>query len=232
MGRLARLVARAGGAVLVAAAAAVWPGPGAGQPSGPPAGWPAAPAALAWDEWCDSDPVLLIRTPAGTIVPVYYLTGVQGPTHLVGGLLGNLSATYTAEPAGGGTRVTVRVTVPNGLLGATYATRLTVSSGPLGTGDVYGATTGRSGEADAGAVRPRRALAVRRGAPTRCPLPRERPAPLSRPRCPARAGPVHRRRPGGSAGPRRATRARTARGSSRIHADPAGAADAGRGLPG
>ena len=146
MGRLTRLVARCGGAVLITAAAAVGPGPRAGQPSSLPAGWLAAPPALAWDEWCDSDPVLLIRTPAGTTVPVFYLTGVQGPAHLVGGLLGNLSATYTAEPVGGGTEVTVRVTVPNGLLGATYATRLLVSSGPLGTGDVYGAATGRSGE--------------------------------------------------------------------------------------
>jgi hypothetical protein len=91
--------------------------------------------------------VLLIRTPAGNIVPVYYLTGVQGPPHLVGGLLGNLSADYTAEPAEGRTRVSVRVTVPDGLLGTTYATRLTVSSGVLGTGTVYGTTTGTSGAA-------------------------------------------------------------------------------------
>jgi hypothetical protein len=145
MGRLGRLAARSGGALLVTAAA-VWPGPGAGLPASLPAGPLAATSAWAWDEWCDSDPVLLIWTPEGRVVPVYYLTGVQGPAYIVGGLLGNLSAAYTAETADGGTLVTLRVVVPNGLFGATYATRVMVSTGPLGTGDVYGATTGRSGE--------------------------------------------------------------------------------------
>ena len=151
MGRFARRMARAGGAVLVTAAVTLWPVPGHGTGPGLLPGmevqWPTTPVAWAWDEWCDSDPILLIRTPAGNLVPVYYLTGVQGTTNLVGGLLGNLSASYTVEPAKGGTRVAVRVTVPNGLLGATYATRLKASSGPLGTGTVYGATTGTSGEA-------------------------------------------------------------------------------------
>ena len=144
-GRLVRLAARAGGALLVTAAA-VWPGPGVGLPSSLPAGLLAATPAWAWDEWCDSDPVLLIWTPEGKVVPVYYLTGVQGPKHLVSGLLGNLSARYSAETAAGGTLVTVSVVVPSGLFGAAYATRVMVSSGPLGSGHVYGAATGRSGE--------------------------------------------------------------------------------------
>jgi hypothetical protein len=129
-----RAAARAAaGAGAAAAGLGAWPG-GAG-----------VPAARAYDEWCDTDPLLVIRTPAGNLVPVYYLTGVYGERHVVEGLLGNLSAAYTAEAAAGGTRVTVRVTVPNGPDGATYPTRLTVSSGPWGTLTVYGRTTGTSG---------------------------------------------------------------------------------------
>ena len=54
---------------------------------------------------------------------------------------------YTAVPAqGGGTQVTVNVTVPNGLLGARHDARLTVSSQVLGTGILYGRDTGLTGE--------------------------------------------------------------------------------------
>jgi hypothetical protein len=107
--------------------------------------WPAARLAWANDEWCDTDPVLVIHTPQGTLVPVYYLTGVYGELNVVAGLLGNLAASYTATPSGLGTAVTLRVTVPAGS-GAGYPTRLKVSSGPLGTLTVYGQTTGTSGQ--------------------------------------------------------------------------------------
>jgi hypothetical protein len=126
-----RGVARVAGVVAGAAAGA--------------ATWPAARLAWANDEWCDTDPVLVIRTPAGNPVSVYYLTGVYGELNVVAGLLGNLTASYTATPSGLGTAVTVRVTVPAGSGGASYPTRVKVSSGPLGTLTVYGQTTGTSG---------------------------------------------------------------------------------------
>jgi hypothetical protein len=108
---------------------------------------PGAGVAQAWDEWCDTDPLLLVITPKGSVVPVFYLTGVQLPAHLALALLGLLSVRYSAVPApGGGTRVEVSVTVPNGLLGQRHPARLTVSSGALGTGHVYGTDTGLTGE--------------------------------------------------------------------------------------
>jgi len=145
----------------LAAVAVAWPGssaaPGArpqGGRVGPPAVarfLPGARPALAWSEWCDSDPLLLIRTPSGRIVPVFYLTGVYGERYLVAGLLGNLSATYSVDAvetaAGPATAVELQVTVPDGLLfgGRSFPTRVLVSQGPAGSLAVYGSATGESG---------------------------------------------------------------------------------------
>jgi hypothetical protein len=100
-----------------------------------------APVVRAWDEWCDSDPLLVIRTPAGRLVTVYCLIGVFGPKEAVAGLVGNLTPSYTVAPAGNRTRVTVTALVPCGLR-AGSPTRLLVSSRPLGAGTVYGETSG------------------------------------------------------------------------------------------
>jgi hypothetical protein len=101
--------------------------------------------AQANDEWCDTDPVMLINTPGGATVQVYYLTGVQTTTAIGNGLLATLSAGYTVTPAQGGTQVTLSVTVPNGLGGASFPTRVQVSSEVWGTGTIYGTASGTSG---------------------------------------------------------------------------------------
>jgi hypothetical protein len=129
-------VARGAGAAGAAVALALWP---AHLPGGR-----SVPVARAGDEWCETDPLLVIRTPAGHLVSVYCLIGVAGPEGLVAGLVGSLTLTYTAAAAGNRTRVTVSAEVPCGD-GAGYATRLTVSSQALGTGEVYGQTTGTCG---------------------------------------------------------------------------------------
>jgi hypothetical protein len=129
----------------VALAAAVWPGPVPASLSGRPRLPLGAPAAWAGDEWCETDPLLLVRTPAGQTVPIYYLTGVQTPANVGNGLLAALSASYTATPAPGGTQVVVSVTVPSGPEGARFPTRLTASAGPWGTLTVYGTATGTAG---------------------------------------------------------------------------------------
>ena len=111
------------------------------------AGGPGGGVAQAYDEWCDTDPLLLVITPQGNVVPVFYMTGVQLPLQLGLALLGLLTMHYTAVPApGGGTQVDVSVTVPNGLLGQRHPARLKVSSGALGSGHVYGTDTGLTGE--------------------------------------------------------------------------------------
>ena len=73
--------------------------------------------------------MLLVITPQGNVVPVYYMTGVKLPAHLGMGLLGLLTVSHTVVPAqGGGTQVKVNVTVPDGLLGPRHDARLKVSS--------------------------------------------------------------------------------------------------------
>ena len=128
------------GATVFAVAIAGWPGPA------PLAGWPGAPgAAPVWagDDWCEVDPLVVIRTPAGRLVPVYYVSGALGAEHAATLLLA--AKAYTAAPAGNKTRVIVRVTVPDDLFAKAFPTRLTVSEGPLGTLTVYARTEGTSG---------------------------------------------------------------------------------------
>lgn len=100
---------------------------------------PAAPARAA-AEWCDTDPLLLIRTPGGQLVPVFILVGAQGAEHLPAAQAASLLATSDATEATAGgraTRVTVTVVVPNDPFGQGFPTRAAASTGPLGTGTVY-----------------------------------------------------------------------------------------------
>ncbi len=105
-----------------------------------------APTALASDTWCDIDPVQLVITSGGKIVPVFVTNGARSLLYVPQLLLARIS--HTTKPVDGGraTMVTVSVTVPNGILGETFATRSIVSSGPLGLLTVYATTTGTSGQ--------------------------------------------------------------------------------------
>jgi hypothetical protein len=84
-----------------------------------------SPAALASDGWCDSDPILVVHTPAGNLVPVYYNVGAQSFLYTADTLLGALGMSYTAVPTSGGaaTKVTLVVTVPS-LLFQSFATEI------------------------------------------------------------------------------------------------------------
>jgi hypothetical protein len=136
-------VGRAAGAA-AGLAAAVWPSLGR-DGGGPALPFLGAGVAEANDEWCDTDPIRLITTPGGTVVAVYYLTGVKGTLGVVGSLLSHLAVEHTAVPDNGGTKVTLSVTVSKDL--GTRDTRLTCSSGALGTGTLYGQTYGTTGVA-------------------------------------------------------------------------------------
>ena len=104
-------------------------------------------AGAASDEWCDIDPIVVIQTPAGNLVPIYNTNGAQGLEHQVALPLSKVS--YTVQPADGGTKTLVKleVTVPNGLFGSGFATRTKISTGPMGTLKVLAATEGVSGRA-------------------------------------------------------------------------------------
>ncbi len=104
-------------------------------------------AAFASDGWCDSDPILVVRTPAGNLAPVYYNVGAQSLLFTPNTLLAALVMSYTAVPTSGGaaTKVTLVVMVPS-LLDQSFATRDIVSTGAFGTGTVYAYTDGVSGQ--------------------------------------------------------------------------------------
>lgn len=104
-----------------------------------------APGASAGAQWCDTDPVVVIITPRGAIVPIFVNNGAQGAEHLPAVLLASMK--YTVEPASSGTLVHLDVVVPNDLFGKGFTTRSVVSTGPLGTGIVYATAYGVSGKA-------------------------------------------------------------------------------------
>ena len=82
-----------------------------------------APAAsAAADEWCDMDPVVVIKTPGGNLVPLFNTNGVQGLKNQPALALAKVS--YTVKPADGGrkTLVTMEVTLPEGIYGRDFGT--------------------------------------------------------------------------------------------------------------
>jgi hypothetical protein len=105
----------------------------------------AAPAALASDDWCDTDPLQLVVTSGGKLVPIFVTNGVRSVLNLPQAVLAKITHTAQSVDGGKATLVTVKVTVPNGLLGRRFETRTVVSSFLLGTGTVYGTKTGWSG---------------------------------------------------------------------------------------
>ena len=106
-----------------------------------------APAVLASDTWCDADPLQLVITSGGRLVPIFVTNGARSLLHLPQLLLARISHTVKSVDGGTASLVTLSVTVPNGLLGRSFATRSVVSSGPLGLLHVYATTTGMSGSA-------------------------------------------------------------------------------------
>ena len=60
-----------------------------------------APLALASDGWCDTDPILLIHTPAGLWVPVFVSVGAHSLFFTPDTLLGSLVVSYAADSTSG-----------------------------------------------------------------------------------------------------------------------------------
>jgi hypothetical protein len=105
----------------------------------------ATPAAFADETWCDMDPVQLVITSGGQLVPIFVTNGARSALHLPQLLLARITHTVKSVDNGTATLVTVSVTVPDALLGNSFATRSVVTSGPMGLLKVYALTTGTSG---------------------------------------------------------------------------------------
>lgn len=101
--------------------------------------------ALAWATSCDWDPVVLVVTPAGHVVPVY--DSVWTAPGLNIGLPVESYTTRRAYDRAGRpvTSVDMAISVPAGLL-LQFETTDMVTSGPLGSGHVYGTEAGWSGQ--------------------------------------------------------------------------------------
>lgn len=106
----------------------------------------AATAGAASDEWCDIDPLVVIKTPKGNLVAVYNTNGAKGLEHQA--TLPLTKVSYSVQPADvGKTLVKMDVTVPNDLFGWGFATRTKISTGPMGTLEVLATAEGTSGRA-------------------------------------------------------------------------------------
>ena len=101
--------------------------------------------AHAGEQWCEDDPLVMITTPGGAIVPVYVTNGGLGVEHLPAVQLAHIS--YTAQSAGTSTLVRMAVIVPDDLVDSHFDTRTAVSTGPFQTGTVFSTATGNSGNA-------------------------------------------------------------------------------------
>jgi hypothetical protein len=105
-----------------------------------------APSPVAAAEWCDTDPLVLIKTPGGTLVPVFVTSGALGVQHMPAVLLARMDYSTRAVEGGTATLVQLDVVVPGDLLDSHFPTRTVASTGPLATGTIHARATGYSGE--------------------------------------------------------------------------------------
>lgn len=103
-------------------------------------------SAGAWATYCDWDPLVLIVTPAGHVVPVY--DSVWTSTLISVGLpVESYTTTRVYDPSGHPrTAVDMSIYTPTGLL-LRYQVHDMVTSGLLGSGTVYAEANGWSGSA-------------------------------------------------------------------------------------
>jgi hypothetical protein len=105
----------------------------------------AAPtSAGAWVTYCDWDPLVLVVTPAGHVVPVYDSVWTASPLDL-GVPLESYTVSRVHDSNGRpATAVNMTIYVPTGLL-FRYTTKTMVTSGLLGSGTIYAWQYGTSG---------------------------------------------------------------------------------------
>lgn len=104
----------------------------------------AAGSALAWESFCDWDPLVVVVTPAGNLVPVY--DSVWTGQALQVGLPVESYTTRRVYDAAGNpqTAVDMAISVPAGLL-SNFQVRDEVTTGLLGSGTVLATGSGWSG---------------------------------------------------------------------------------------
>ena len=100
----------------------------------------------AWaDEWCQSDPPVIIRTPAGKVVVVHVTNYALGRQHLKAVVSARIDKSVRPAANGRGTDVGIDVVIPNDAHATGFPVRSVVSTGPFGRGTVYDDESGVSG---------------------------------------------------------------------------------------
>jgi len=101
-------------------------------------------AAVAGEEWCENDPLVVIATPGGALVPLYVTNGAAGVEHLAAVQLADIRYTTASTDSATATLVRMTVTVPSAPDGTRFETRSVVSTGPLKTGTILASAKGFS----------------------------------------------------------------------------------------
>lgn len=101
-------------------------------------------SAGAWMSFCDWDPIVLIVTPAGHVVPVYDSVWTSSLLNIGLPLESYTTSRVYADNGAPETAVDMTITTPTGLLFRYYVHDM-VTSGLLGTGTVYAQQDGTSG---------------------------------------------------------------------------------------
>lgn len=105
----------------------------------------AAPTgAAAYSTYCDWDPLVLVVTPAGHVVPVYDSVWTSSLLDLGVPVESTTTSRIYSKQGAPETAVAVTIYAPTGLL-FRYATTDEVTSGLLGSGTVYSRANGWSG---------------------------------------------------------------------------------------
>ncbi|MBI3974026.1 MAG: hypothetical protein HY332_22335 [Chloroflexi bacterium] len=104
-----------------------------------------ATSVSAAETWCDTDPPVVITTPAGNQVVVYVVNG--GPAeHVTSLTYPAISVTVNPIQAGTATSVHLTAVIPDDLFGSHYSVTSEIWSGPARTGMLYANRSGYSGE--------------------------------------------------------------------------------------
>lgn len=107
--------------------------------------WASGSVARAGEEFCSADPLVLIQTSGGRIVPVFVTTSARGAEHLPAVLAAEIRYAVQTTEDGRATRVKMEVFVADDQFGEHFDTRTVASSSPLATGAVHANAVGHSG---------------------------------------------------------------------------------------
>jgi hypothetical protein len=105
-----------------------------------------APAVSAGDDWCSTDPAVVIHTPGGNTVVVHLTDSALGSEHAAA--LRDAEITQTVQTVSNqpATDVEIQVVVPDDAFATGFRTQSVASTQPDGAGTVLASDEGKSGQ--------------------------------------------------------------------------------------